>query len=84
MIYRTTGFIFQAQALEYTGKLTASIANYQKQISSGMRIHRPSDDPVAFRQAASLTARIDALTADSYAVQDAQSKLNASVSQLSE
>ncbi len=84
MIYRTTAALFNAQALEYTGRLTSSIAKYQKEIASGIRLHRPSDDPIAFRQVTSLTARLDALAADSYAVQDAQAKLNMSVSQLTE
>ncbi len=72
------------QAIDYAAKYNASIQNYQKQISSGLRLHRPSDDPIAFRQVNSLAARLQELKTDNGSILVANTKLNASVSQLTE
>ncbi len=84
MPFRTTSFSIGAQAIRYAGRFSTNIANYQRQITSGIRLHRSSDDPVAFRQATSLSARLEQLKAESYSVKDAEAKLNNSVSQLTE
>ena len=84
MNYRSPSFALGAQSIRYTGKYNASILKYQKQISSGQRLHRPSDDPVAFRQVNSLTVRLNELRTEEFSIQDAENKLNTSVSQLQE
>lgn len=84
MTLRSTTFSFSAQALRYTSQFNANILKYQKLISSGQRLHRPSDDPVAFRQVNSLTVRIQELKASEYAVLDSEVKLNAGVAQLTQ
>lgn len=82
MNFRATSFSSSAQALKFSSQYRANILKYQQQISSGLRISRPSDDPVAFRQATSLSVRLQELQSESYAVVDSETKLNTSVSQL--
>ncbi len=84
MNFRTTSFSMSQQAIDYAAKYNANISKYQKQISSGLRIHRPSDDPIAFRQISSLSARLTELSTEGGSILVATAKLNAGVSQLTE
>ncbi len=83
-MFRSTSFAIGAQSIRYVNKFNNNIYNYQKQLSSGLRLHRPSDDPVGFRQVTSFTARLEELRTEEFSVKDAENKLNTSVSQLQE
>lgn len=80
MQFRTTSQINTNQAIRYITNHSATIVNYQRQISSGLKLHRSSDDPVAFHQVTTLTTQLKMLESDSYAIVDAETKLNTSVS----
>ncbi len=82
MLFRTTAQTSANHAIRYVSRYNANIVNYQKQISSGVRIHRSSDDPVAFRQVTSLTSQLYKLRSESTAITDTEAKLNASVSNI--
>ncbi len=84
MNFRTNSFASSNQTLRYSAQYNANIQKYQQQISSGLRIHRPSDDPVSFRQISSLSVRLQELQSESYTIIDSETKLNTSVSQLQE
>ena len=84
MNFRVTSFSSSSQALKFSTQYRANIHEYQKQISSGIRLHRPSDDPIAFRQVSSLSVRLQELETESYSIIDSETKLNTSVSQLQE
>jgi flagellar hook-associated protein 3 len=84
MIYRSTSFSLGKQAIRFAGKYSSNIANYQKQITSGLRLHRPSDDPIAFRQSTALAARLEQLKTETSSINDTKAKLNVSVSQLTD
>ncbi|HMO13171.1 MAG TPA: hypothetical protein PKD64_01855 [Pirellulaceae bacterium] len=84
MLYRVPSSHFSSQAIFYANRLNSNVAAYQKQIASGMRLHRPSEEPVSFRQASSLTAQMEQLDADYFIIRDSESKLNQSVSILTE
>ena len=80
MLYRQTQQSTTNSAIWYTSQLNSQIANYQNQISSGLKIQRSSDDPVAFRQISSLSTQLQQLRSENFAITDAESKLNNSVS----
>jgi flagellar hook-associated protein 3 FlgL len=84
MFYRATSFAIGAQSIRFVQQYSSNILNYQNQISSGLRIHRPSDDPVGFRQVASFSARLQELRTEAFSLRDAENKLNTGVSQLQE
>lgn len=82
MLYRVTSQTRTNQAIRFVSQYNSNIVDFQRQISSGVRIHRASDDPIAFRDATSLTTRLQQLDTESYAIVDAESKLNNSVSHI--
>jgi flagellin-like hook-associated protein FlgL len=82
MNFRVTSFASSNQALKYSSQYSAKILKFQEQISSGIRLHRPSDDPISFRQASSYSIRLQELQTQSYSIVDSETKLNTSVSQL--
>jgi len=82
MQFRTTSFASSNQAIKFASQYNASILKYQQQISSGIKLHRPSDNPVSFRQVESYSVRLQELQTEAYAVVDTETKLNTSVSQL--
>jgi flagellar hook-associated protein 3 FlgL len=84
MVYRVSSSSYGFQAIQSISNLNSNLFKYQRQISSGLRIERPSDDPVAIRQVTSLKARLEELRTSSASVRDAETKLNISVSQLTE
>ena len=84
MVYRSTAFSIGAQSLRFVQRYNASILNYQNQLSSGLRIHRPSDDPIGFRQVTSFSARLQELRTEELSLKGAENKLNTGVSQLQE
>lgn len=72
------------QALEYATSYQFELQKYQRQISTNLRFQRPSDDPIAFRQATSLSARLEELRTESNSISIANTKLNIAVSQLTQ
>ena len=82
MLYRTTSQTSSNHAIRFVSRYNANIINYQNQISSGRRIDRSSDDPVAFRQVTSLTTQLNQLRSESTAIVDTEAKLNTSVSNI--
>ena len=84
MFYRTTNFAVGSNALKYANRYNTSIQKYQIQISSGVRIQRSSDDPIAFRQVSSLLTRSERLETEQSSINTATANLNLSVSQLTE
>lgn len=84
MNFRTTSFSSSSQALRYSARYNANIIKYQQQISSGIRLDRSSDDPIAFRQISSLSVRLQELNSEASTIADSETKLNTSVSQLTQ
>ncbi len=84
MNYRVSSSSYGNQAIQAIGRLNSNLLKYQRQISSGQRIERPSEDPVAIRQITSLTARLAELRTGTDSIRDAETKLNISVFQLTE
>lgn len=82
MNFRVTSFASSNQALRFASQYSSNILNYQRQISSGVKIHRPSDDPVSFRQISTLSVRFQELKSEVFTITDSETKINASVSQL--
>jgi len=62
---------------------TQRIATAQRQIASGKRIERPSDDPLATHSALRLRNELAALTADQSSISDAQGWLDTTEAALS-
>lgn len=84
MNYRVTSFAIGSRAIQFQAQHNAAILKYSEQISSGVKIQKPSDDPIAFRQVTSLTSRLTELDADKQSLSSARSILNTSVVQIQE
>lgn len=82
MSIRVASFSFARQAIHFSSLHNSSILDQQEKISSGVEFQRPSESPIAFRQATSLKSRFTELTADRNTIDQATSTLNASVAQL--
>ena len=81
---RVPSFAYAHRAIEYSTIHSTNILKYQKQISSGLRFEKPSEEPIPFRLVSSLTSRRSELTADQATIQRSTSILNASVVQVQE
>ncbi|MDA7918325.1 flagellar hook-associated protein FlgL [Mariniblastus sp.] len=79
MLFRTTSQTNTNQAIRFVSNFNSNIAKYQRQISSGVRLERASDDPVSFRQVTTLSTQLQHLQSDALAVNDTEAKLNMSV-----
>ena len=79
MLFRTTSQTNTNQAIRFVANFNSNISKYQRQISSGVRLERASDDPVAFRQITTLSTQLQHLQSDVLAVNDTEAKLNMSV-----
>ena len=60
MLTRVTSLMLQRQMLVDVDRTRLRLARVQEQASTGLRINRPSDDPVGAGEAASLRGRLDA------------------------
>lgn len=82
MNIRVTAQTQTANAIAYLRQQTAAAAKYQDQISSGLRVKLPSDDPGGYAQLA--RAKADGLRFDTYrqTMTDATADLNAGVGAL--
>ncbi|MEZ6095539.1 MAG: flagellar hook-associated protein FlgL [Pirellulaceae bacterium] len=84
MYARATAFAVTSRAQRYTSRHGADIIRLQQQISSGMKLTKPSDNPLAFRQASALQGQLQSLELATDVIADATTKLNISVSNLTE
>jgi flagellar hook-associated protein 3 len=84
MHYRVTSSAIGSRAIQFQAQHNAAILKYSEQISSGVKLQRPSDDPIAFRQATSLASRLTELTADMQSLSNAKAVLSTSVVQMQE
>ena len=82
MTGRVPSFAFAQRAIEFSSLHSATVLRHQEQISSGVRFQRASDEPIAFRQTASLRSRLTELNADRSTIDRSTSILNASVTQV--
>lgn len=84
MELRITPQIIVANATASAQQETSQLATLQQQISTGLRILQPSDDPLAAMQVSSEQTYNNQLDAYHQNVTDAQAKLNTSVSTLTQ
>jgi flagellar hook-associated protein 3 FlgL len=84
MDFRITPQVIVSRGIAYAQRNTAELANLQDQASSGKRLLRPSDDPIA--TVAVLANRAQSLRLDSYLsnIREARGGLDVSVSALQE
>lgn len=81
---RITAQISSQAALQGIRAQTTKMARAQIQLSSGRRVHRPSDDPIAYRSISNLRAEVRRLDSELQSINLARSSLNSSVSRLTE
>jgi flagellar hook-associated protein 3 FlgL len=79
---RVTGQAQTSNAIAYMRQRSAELAKYQDQISSGVKLARPSDDPAAFPALSQVKAASDRLGAYAQNVSDSTAVLNSGVSAL--
>jgi flagellar hook-associated protein 3 FlgL len=79
---RVTGLTQTNNAIAYIQQRSADLAKYQDQVSSGVRVSKPSDDPAAFPAISQVKAASERLGAYTQNVSDSTSVLNAGVSTL--
>jgi len=84
MQVRITPQVFVANAIAYADEQTNQMLTLQQEASTGLRILQPSDDPLAALQVLSYQAQNNQLDTYHSNINDAQSKLNASVSTLNQ
>jgi flagellar hook-associated protein 3 FlgL len=84
MNIRVTGQTQTANAIAYQRLQFAALAKYQDQISSGLRVKLPSDDPSQFPALTHAKAAMLRFTMYSQTIADATTDLNASVNALQE
>ena len=82
MFVRSTQQMITQSAIEFARQHSARLAELQRQISTGIRIHRPSDDPVAMRSVVTQQFIDHQFDMHRQNMDVASSHLNASVSQL--
>ena len=81
---RVTPNTFIRNAQQTIRQRSAQIAKLQNQVSTGTRIHKPSDDPLGFRTVESLMLFEGELSDRLETVSDMESTLNQSVTSLTE
>ncbi len=84
MIPRATNNGMISRLATYSSLHGTRMLRLQDQLSSGIRIRKSSDDPLAFRQITSIQSQLKHLEDSAYVIQEAENKLNASVSSLTE
>jgi flagellar hook-associated protein 3 len=70
------------QTIRYAQQHGSQLARLQEQISSGIVLHRPSDDPLAFHQVMTQDGRISRLEAYRQNIVASRAQLDSQVSQL--
>ena len=81
---RVTTLAQTNNAISYIEQQSATLAQVQNQVSTGIRVNQPSDDPVAFAQISQVKATVSRLTTYTQNISTATSTLNNSVSTLSD
>lgn len=81
---RITSQISTRVALEGIRTQSSRLASAQSQLSSGRRVQKPSDDPIAFRSISNLRAEVRRLDSELQSIERARGALNGSVSRLTE
>lgn len=84
MPFRVTPSIFISQAIQGARTHSAELLKLQQQASTGLRIHRPSDDPAAVRTLLAEKVKNVRFDAQLGNIQTARTHLNVSVTQLLE
>jgi flagellar hook-associated protein 3 FlgL len=79
---RVTSQTQTSSAIAYMRQRNAELAKYQEQLSSGVRLAKPSDDPAAFPALSQVKAASDRLGAYAQNISDSTAVLNAGVSAL--
>jgi flagellar hook-associated protein 3 FlgL len=82
MFIRTTNALMVSRASTAIQRHTARIANSQEQLVTGLRVNRPSDDPLAARSILGYRALETQLESRLRNITDARAKLDSSVSQI--
>jgi flagellar hook-associated protein 3 len=75
MFYRVTQSQMSATARNYLSQQASELYNVQKQISSGVKIHRPADDPAAMRRSLIQKDRIERLEAHETSITHVKSRV---------
>jgi flagellar hook-associated protein 3 FlgL len=76
MVIRITQQLASESARSYLSRQTAELFKVQQQISSGIRVQRPSDDPAAIRQSLIQSDRIEKLNSHTDALKQVRSRLS--------
>ena len=84
MLYRAPTQIFRDQSIRFITDYRQRIAQHQRDISSGVSLHRSSESPVEFQKVTSLSVQINQLELEQQARAGIEAKLNTSVTQLQE
>ncbi len=82
MVFRITPQHFAANSIRYSQGHTSNLEKLQSQISSGLRVQKPSDDPGVLGMLLSNKASIARISVETDNMEVARSKLNQSVAQL--
>jgi flagellar hook-associated protein 3 FlgL len=70
------------EAISYIDQQSSSLAQLQNEVSTGIRVNQPSDDPVAFTQISQVKAASSRLNTYTQNISAASSTINGSVSTL--
>ncbi len=84
MNYRVTPLTLANNTINFSRAHSSNLATYQTQLSTGIRVQKPSDDPFAIRELNSLQSQIRTTRSSSENIDRATSSLNSSVFQLRE
>ncbi len=84
MFARATSLSVASHAVHFNALHSSNILRLQQQISSGLRVTRPSDSPGEYQQISALNSQLSSLSSSLSVIQSASSRLNASVSELQE
>ncbi len=84
MYARATSFAVTSRAIHFGALHGSNILRLQQQISSGIRIDQPSDGPLEYQRISGLQNRLAGLRASETVINDANTRLNTSVSELTE
>ncbi len=84
MSFRVTQQYAASTARDHISRQTAELFQVQQQISSGLRIQRPSDDPAGTRRSLIQKDRLDRLNSQISSLQHVESRLNSAEVQLRE
>ena len=84
MFYRVTQSQMATTARDYLAKQTSELFTTQQQISSGLKIHKPSDDPAGMRRGLIQKDRIERLEGHEVSINHVKSRLEQAHVQLLE